>query len=44
MIYKKYPTEICWETGAFTDGCECEFCSHKFECSGCEKYDDEEDE
>lgn len=29
-----YPTDVCWETGVFTDDCECEFCSHKEECSG----------
>ena len=23
------PTELCWQTGNFTDNCECEFCEHK---------------
>ncbi len=31
---EKYPTDICWETGIYSDDCECEFCSHKEECSG----------
>lgn len=34
------PTDLCWETGNYTDACECEFCDHKNECSG---YEDEED-
>lgn len=32
--FMAYPTDVCWETGVFTDDCECEFCSHKEECSG----------
>ena len=28
--------ERCWETGEFTDECICEFCDHKYECSGYE--------
>lgn len=36
-----YPTELCWLTGSFEDNCECEFCEHKYECSG---YEDDEDE
>ena len=40
-----YPTEKCWQTGIYTDDCECEFCEHKFECSGYEgDYDDDEDD
>lgn len=42
MYFEEYPTEVCWETNVFTDGCECEFCSHKHECSGydgCEEED-----
>ena len=27
-------TDICWQTGNYTDECDCEFCSHKQECSG----------
>lgn len=30
------PTEICWETGKYTDECDCELCDHKHECSGYE--------
>ena len=35
-----YPTELCWQTGNFTDDCECGFCGHKEECSGYEEDDD----
>lgn len=35
------PNEKCWETGNYTDNCDCELCPHKYECSG---YDGEEDE
>lgn len=35
------PNELCWQTGNYTDGCECEFCDHKEECSG---YEDNEDD
>ena len=38
-----YPTEKCWQTGIYTDDCECEFCEHKYECSGYEDEDDEDD-
>lgn len=37
----QYPTDRCWETGVYTDDCECEFCSHKHYCSG---YDHDEDD
>ena len=30
----------CWYTGNYTDKCDCEFCSHKHECSG---YEGEEE-
>ena len=32
--------EICWQTGHYSDGCICEFCRHKEECSG---YEGEEE-
>lgn len=32
------PTELCWETGNYTD--DCEFCDHNFECSGYDRDDD----
>ncbi len=35
-----YPTDLCWETGEYTDDCECEFCAHKNECSGYEEKDE----
>ena len=22
------PTELCWQTGDYTDECHCEFCEH----------------
>lgn len=31
-----YPTDLCWQTGRYTDDSICEFCDHKEECSGCE--------
>ena len=30
----------CWNTGNYTDDCDCELCSHKYECSG---YEGEEE-
>lgn len=24
-----YPTDLCWETGEFTDDCCCDFCEHR---------------
>ena len=35
-----YTTDECWLTGVYGD-CPCEFCEHRYECSG---YDDNEDE
>lgn len=32
-------TDLCWQTGNFTDDCECEFCEHKEECGGYENDD-----
>ena len=34
-------TEKCWITGDYSDDCICEFCDHKYECSG---YEDDEDD
>ena len=36
------PTDLCWETGVYTDSCICDFCEHKEECSGYEDDDDEQ--
>ena len=36
-------TENCWATGEYTDECDCEMCEHRFECSGYEGDDDDED-
>lgn len=33
--------ENCWYTGDYTDECDCEFCSHKHECSGYEGDNEE---
>lgn len=38
-----YPSDICWETGNFTDDCFCEFCEHRYECSGADLHDDEDE-
>ena len=29
--------EECWKTGNYTNGCNCELCLHKDECSGHDK-------
>lgn len=34
-----FPTELCWQTGNYTDECCCEFCEHSDECSGSEDKD-----
>lgn len=34
--------DICWRTGIYSDSCDCEFCSHKDECSGYEGGDDDD--
>lgn len=34
-----FPTELCWQTGNYTDECCCEFCEHRDECSGSEDKD-----
>ena len=36
------PSDVCWETGNFTDDCICEFCDHKEECSGADLDEDDE--
>lgn len=33
-------TELCWETGDYTNECICELCAHKGECSGFEDDDE----
>lgn len=33
--------EICWQTGNYQDGCICEFCQHKEECSGSDIKEDD---
>lgn len=30
------PTDLCWQTGKYTEDCYCEYCDHKDECSGYE--------
>lgn len=38
------PEEFCWNTGRYTDECQCEICMHRSECSaGGEDEDDDED-
>lgn len=36
--------DLCWTTGNYTDNCICEFCEHKFECSGYDDFNDEDEE
>ena len=33
--------EMCWNTGIYSDCCDCMLCSHKDECSGSDMEDDE---
>lgn len=39
------PNDRCYQTGNYTDDCDCNLCSHQRECSGSdldeEEYDDE---
>ena len=44
MTMSKYPTERCWETGEYSDDCECRFCQHQYECSGADLDDEEDDD
>ena len=39
----KKPTDLCYETGEYTDDCECMFCEHKYECSGYNDDDEDDD-
>lgn len=36
------PTELCWQTGNYTNDYICEFCDHKEECSGYENAEDDD--
>jgi hypothetical protein len=38
-----YPTDLCLETGEYTDDCCCDFCTHREECSGYDGEDDDDD-
>ena len=40
----KCPTDKCWETGIFTDDCDCELCNHKHNCSGYEPAEDDDEQ
>ena len=40
MILIFNANENCWDTGIFTDECDCEVCIHKDECSGGNENDD----
>ncbi len=33
--------DTCWETGNYTDDCDCDLCEHRYECSGYNEEDDE---
>lgn len=39
-----YPTDLCLETGEYTDDCCCDFCTHREECSGYDGEDDDDDQ
>ncbi len=36
-------TEMCWNTGDFRDGCDCMTCEHRYECSGSDLTDDDDE-
>lgn len=38
------PTDLCWQTGHYSDDCDCELCDHKNECSGYDNNDEDDDE
>lgn len=38
-----YPTDLCWETGEYTDDCFCDFCTQHEECSGYNGEGDDDD-
>lgn len=38
------PSDLCWATGVYTGDCICDFCDHKFECSGYDSSDDDDDD
>jgi hypothetical protein len=38
-----YPSDICYATGNYTDDCVCEICDHRFECSGYNDDDEDDD-
>ena len=38
------PTELCWQTGEYSDACICDFCDHKNECSGYDSHDDDDED
>lgn len=35
--------EMCWNTGDFRDGCDCMTCEHRYECSGSDLTDDDDE-
>lgn len=37
-------SDLCWLTGVYTDDCICDFCDHRFECSGYDSSDDDDDD
>ena len=36
------PSEVCWQTGNYTDDCCCELCEHYLDCSA-SGYDEDEE-
>lgn len=36
--------EKCWETGYYSDECICELCDHRYECSGYDSSEDDNEE
>lgn len=36
------PNERCYQTGNYTEECDCNHCSHQRECNGAEEEGEEE--
>ena len=34
--------ELCWNSGVYSDLCDCALCSHKDECSGADLTEDDD--
>lgn len=35
--------ELCWLTGNYDNSCDCMLCPHRYECSGADLKEDDDD-